>query len=420
MAPGSCALYCTLYRSPRRSLRGNPIANLAGAAQSPAEDPVESASTAGSKGATILSHIGTPAPSCAPTPGSAPAPSSTENLLQQLITTYVATLKALEQSQTVQSQVRANQKPREKPLKAKNPDLYFGKSYMDCYNFCQQCEDHFAMARATGSNHIPCATTFLCGTINLRWTQYNRHHQGKGVVSITWVEFKVFPPKNLEESRSFIDSIWSKLKKDLQYQLEEVLEWAAHFKHLQSILTEFDSIGAPTETTIIQYFREGLKPPIKAKIDPCDRELDSFEELVEKAIEVEAKAALRPGFYARETDHRCLWGSYPTFIAKIKDPKPEDPKSRPQEMKASNFQHSKNTKTSEKVRKEKKKNWYWEKRDKKDKKKDTTPATEENAINIGDGQRKKNQPIADASNVTCYNCDKKGHYTNTCPKPSKN
>ena len=27
--------------------------------------------------------------------------------------------------------------PRKRPLKAKVPDVYFGKSHMDCYHFCQ-------------------------------------------------------------------------------------------------------------------------------------------------------------------------------------------------------------------------------------------------------------------------------------------
>lgn len=226
---------------------------------------------------------------------------------------------------------------------------------MDCYNFCQQCKDYFATARATGSNRILFAATFLRGTISLRWTQYKRHHQGEGVIPITWVEFKAFLRMNLGESRSFVNSIWSKLKRDSQYQLEEVLEWAAHLEHLQSILTEFDSVGAPREITMIRYFREGLKPSIKAKMDQRGRELDSFEELVEKAVEAEAKAALQPASYAFETDHRCPRGSRPAYTAKIKDPKPEYPKSKPQESKASNPQRSENTETSEKARKEKKK-----------------------------------------------------------------
>ena len=50
---------------------------------------------------------------------------------------------------------------REKPLKARSPDVYRGKSHMECYNFCQQCEDHFATARAKGPNRIPFAAFFL-------------------------------------------------------------------------------------------------------------------------------------------------------------------------------------------------------------------------------------------------------------------
>ncbi len=46
-------------------------------------------------------------------------------------------------------------------LKAKTPDVYRGRSYIECYNFCQQFEDHFATCRATRPNRIPFATSFL-------------------------------------------------------------------------------------------------------------------------------------------------------------------------------------------------------------------------------------------------------------------
>ena len=62
--------------------------------------------------------------------------------------------------------------PRKRPLKAKVPDVYFGKSHMDCYHFCQQCEDYFKTAGATGSTRTPFATSFLRGKINFRWHQY--------------------------------------------------------------------------------------------------------------------------------------------------------------------------------------------------------------------------------------------------------
>ena len=182
---------------------------------------------------------------------------------------------------------------RERPLKAKVPDVYYGKSHMDCYHFCQQCEDHFETSRATGTNRTPFAASFLRGNISVRWTQFKRCRGGE-VAPITWTEFKAFLRKNLGESKSFVNSIWKKLKRDSQYQLEEVYDWASHLEHLQSILIEFDPLAAPTESTMVRYFEEGLKPSIKAEMDQDTSHLDDYEELVAKAVRAEAKAGLRP------------------------------------------------------------------------------------------------------------------------------
>lgn len=92
---------------------------------------------------------------------------------------------------------------------------------------------------------------------------------------------------------------------------------------------EFDSVAAPIEITMIQYFWEGLKPSIKAKIDQYSCELDSFKKLIEKAVKAKAKATIQPGSYTCETNHRCFRGSCPAYTTKIKDLKPKDPKSRP-------------------------------------------------------------------------------------------
>ena len=56
--------------------------------------------------------------------------------------------------------------PREKPLKARSPDVYCGKSHIECYNFCQQCKDHFATAGAKSPNRISFAAFFLRDCIN--------------------------------------------------------------------------------------------------------------------------------------------------------------------------------------------------------------------------------------------------------------
>ena len=90
---------------------------------------------------------------------------------------------------------------------------------MDCYHFCQQCENYFETSGATGMNRTPFAATFLRGAISLRWAQHKRRHER--ATPITWSEFKAFLRKDLGSSQAFIDSIWSKFRRDSQYQLEE-------------------------------------------------------------------------------------------------------------------------------------------------------------------------------------------------------
>ena len=51
-------------------------------------------------------------------------------------------------------------------LKARFPNVYCRKSHIDCYNFCQQCEDHFATAGATGPTQILFAASFLWDRIS--------------------------------------------------------------------------------------------------------------------------------------------------------------------------------------------------------------------------------------------------------------
>ncbi len=59
-----------------------------------------------------------------------------------------------------------------------------------------------------------------------------------------------------------MDSYWTKISRDFQYQQEEVLDWATHLEHLQAVLKKFDPSDAPNKTTLICYFREELCPSI--------------------------------------------------------------------------------------------------------------------------------------------------------------
>ena len=58
--------------------------------------------------------------------------------------------------------------PRKK-LKARSSNVYREKSHMDYYNFCQQCEDYFATAGATGLTQILFAMSFLRNRISFCW-----------------------------------------------------------------------------------------------------------------------------------------------------------------------------------------------------------------------------------------------------------
>ena len=89
-----------------------------------------------------------------------------------------------------------------------------------------------------------------------------------------------------------MDTYWGKLKRDSQYQQEEVLDWTAHLEHLQAVLREFDPNAAPTGRIMIRCFLKGMKLSVQAQIDTQSRDLNSWEEAVEKAVNAKAKAML--------------------------------------------------------------------------------------------------------------------------------
>ena len=86
---------------------------------------------------------------------------------------------------------------------------------------------------------------------------------------------------------------------------------------------------------MIWYLSKGLRSLVRVEIKQRGQELNSFEKLVKKTVNAEAKAALRPRFYAWETNQYCRQGSLP-LVAKantknqtMKDLRVEEPKSRP-------------------------------------------------------------------------------------------
>ena len=83
-----------------------------------------------------------------------------------------------------------------------------------------------------------------------------------------------------------------KIKRKSQYQLEKVLNWVAYLEHLQVVFWEFDPAATPNNKIMIWYFQKGLKPSIRAQLDVRGRDLEFWEEAVEKTVNAEAKIML--------------------------------------------------------------------------------------------------------------------------------
>ena len=72
---------------------------------------------------------------------------------------------------------------------------------------------------------------------------------------------------------------------------------------------------------------------------------------------------------------------------------------------------------SDKARKDKKKKQYKDRKNSKEPRDFIIPANGINTAEIGDEKRKKKKKKKDASEVTCYNCNKLGYYADKCLKP---
>ena len=170
---------------------------------------------------------------------------------------------------------------------------------------------------------------------------------------------------------------------------------------------------------MICYFREGLKSSIKVEMEQQDRESIDFEEMVQRAVNAEAKAGLRSSTMVRELDAHCPRGHRPSYNTSSKVQtqgttanEPRTKESRSKEAKSTDGKAPVPPRSNEPTkpnRKKKKREWL-------KKKKDSTLVTEDNAI---EAQKKKRTP-GDISQVTCYNCQKKGHFANKCPESPKN
>ena len=150
-----------------------------------------------------------------------------------------------------------------------------------------------------------------------------------------------------------------------------------------------------------------------------DRESMNFEEMVQRAVNAEAQLGLRSNPMVRDSDIRCLRSHRPlnrtalkvqTQKTTAKDSHQEKPKVK--EIKPTLSRAAEASELLEQARKEKKRKKHPEKRDKKEQ----IPASTANATEVQQKKKKKNR-AHNINEVTCYNCNKKGHYVNTCTKP---
>ena len=144
--------------------------------------------------------------------------------------------------------------------------------------------------------------------------------------------------------------------------------------------------------------------------------------MVKKAINAEAKSALRPCSSTKEMDQNYPQGNWPTnsTVAKSQDSAMKNPWSEePKVQGIESLSGPQQSKSSEKARKEKKKEQCW--RDWK-RQESSTPTADANAAQAEPHQKIKKKHCSDKapwdkSQVKYFNCSKLGHYANVCPEP---
>ena len=57
--------------------------------------------------------------------------------------------------------IAAKKKTSNRPLKARNSNLYYGNLYIECYYFCQQCKDYFEIAGGKNYRRVLFIVFFL-------------------------------------------------------------------------------------------------------------------------------------------------------------------------------------------------------------------------------------------------------------------
>ena len=203
-----------------------------------------------------------------------------------------------------------------------------------------------------------------------------------------------------------MDTYWGKLKRNSQHQQKEVLDWAAHLKHLQAVFQEFDPAAIPKEEIMVRCFLEGLKPSVRPQLDIRGRDLNSWEEAVEKAVNAKAKAMLQSSPSTRNMDSRCPRGNKP---AKKKE-RDSNRKNKSTNSPPADTSSGKQTSSTQQASSAYSKKEYCRGPRRGRRRGQDSPATNINTI-----PKKKE----DLFQVEYFYCRKKGYFANWCPQKKK-
>ncbi len=142
-----------------------------------------------------LTSCGRPALRCSaqgpaspgPEPALSPAFAPNNDLFQEFMWTCIERVRdqAPTASAALATPAAEARDDTNRPLKPRNPDLYYNNLHMKCYYFCQQCKDHFEVAGSLRHKCVLFAARFLKDRILNWWQQHKTYMQRNRLVSIT-------------------------------------------------------------------------------------------------------------------------------------------------------------------------------------------------------------------------------------------
>lgn len=197
------------------------------------------------------------------------------------------------------------------------------------------------------------------------------------------------------------------------------MDWSTDIEYLPSVLKEFDGVTAPTDKLFIWYFWDDLKLSIWAQLLKKDCNLDYQQAVLEQAIDVKAKVACQAPSLACKGDACCAKDHRLLKSEKSKDQKEFQAKKNHNPPVDNNNSRGRNRGQSSQALNWSSKKDFGLNREGQQSQSSNISATSNNAITVK--KNKKQGGEKNLSQVECYSCDKKCHYSNKYPdKESKN